>query len=197
MKSVNPHTGLDISSYEAYSEQKVNFLLLAANQAFNEWKKQSYEQRAKFMRRAAHILRERKIILAELMADEMGKATREGLAEIEKCAVCCEYYADNTAKFLTHEYIESDAAKSYIVFEPLGAVLAVMPWNFPFWQVMRARAASLLRGLSSLCLSMKNSSAAMLKNSVQSALATQGTTDLILVRSHGWIYVMTFTDRWI
>lgn len=146
MESINPHTGQRINAYKNHSDQEVNDLLLAADKAFAGWKKHSMEQRAVLMRVVATALREKKMVLAMLMADEMGKVIRDGLAEIEKCAVCCDYYAEQAKTFLSFEFIKSDAEKSYIAFEPLGVVLAVMPWNFPFWQVFRFAAPALMAG---------------------------------------------------
>jgi succinate-semialdehyde dehydrogenase/glutarate-semialdehyde dehydrogenase len=98
------------------------------------------------MKRAAHILRERAIEYAVLMAQEMGKPVKDGRAEVEKCAWACDYYAENAETFLRPEVIQTDANKSYVAFQPLGVVLAVMPWNFPFWQVFRFAAPALMAG---------------------------------------------------
>jgi succinate-semialdehyde dehydrogenase/glutarate-semialdehyde dehydrogenase len=98
------------------------------------------------MKKAASILRERKDEFAKLMTEEMGKPIAQGRGEVEKCAWCCDFYADNAEKFLSKEIVETDASKSYVSFQPLGVVLAVMPWNFPFWQVFRFAAPGLMAG---------------------------------------------------
>lgn len=146
MESINPHSGEKIRSYSSYSDEQVNSLLQAADKAFHDWRKSSFAERAKLMRAAGSVLRERKNELAELMADEMGKVLRDGAAEVQKCADCCDYFAGNAEKFLANQYVATDAKESYVAFDPLGVILAVMPWNFPFWQVFRFAAPSLMAG---------------------------------------------------
>jgi succinate-semialdehyde dehydrogenase/glutarate-semialdehyde dehydrogenase len=146
MESVNPHSGQKIRSYSPVTDEQMNSLLQAADKAFRDWTKSSFADRANLMKAAGRILRERKNELAELMADEMGKVLRDGVAEVEKCAGCCDYYAENAQKFLANQYISTDADESYVAFDPLGVILAVMPWNFPFWQVFRFAAPSLMAG---------------------------------------------------
>jgi succinate-semialdehyde dehydrogenase/glutarate-semialdehyde dehydrogenase len=146
MKSINPHTGEKIRSYNPQSDEEVNNLIQAADKAFHDWRKSSFADRENLMKGAGQVLRERKNELAELMADEMGKVLRDGAAEVEKCAVCCDYYAENAQKFLSNQNIPTDAEESYVAYDPLGVILAVMPWNFPFWQVFRFAAPSLMAG---------------------------------------------------
>src|SRR3982074_94980 len=146
MESVNPHSGQKIRSYSSVTDEQMNSLPQAADKAFRDWTKSSFAERANLMKAAGRILRERKNELAELMADEMGKVLRDGGAEVEKCAGCCDYYAENAQKFLANQYISTDADESYVAFDPLGVILAVMPWNFPFWQVFRFAAPSLMAG---------------------------------------------------
>lgn len=146
MRSINPHTGQLIRTYDPQDDAEVDRLLGAAEGAFHHWKKSSFADRAPLMKAAGSVLRRRKQQLAELMADEMGKVIRDGIAEIEKCAGCCDYFADNAQRFLANEAVPTDAAESYIAFDPLGPVLAIMPWNFPFWQVFRFAAPALMSG---------------------------------------------------
>jgi succinate-semialdehyde dehydrogenase/glutarate-semialdehyde dehydrogenase len=146
MESINPHSGEKIRSYSSHSDEQVNSLLQAADSTFHDWSTRSFAERAKLMRAAGRVLRERKNELAELMADEMGKLLRDGAAEVQKCADCCDYFAENAEKFLANQYVATDAKESYIAFDPLGVILAVMPWNFPFWQVFRFAAPSLMAG---------------------------------------------------
>ena len=146
MESINPHSGQLIHSYAPESDEALRARLQAADHAFRAWKSTSFSDRGRLMRAAAAVLRARKAELAELMADEMGKLLADGIAEVEKCAGCCDYYAENAYRFLQKQVVESDAEESYVAYEPLGVVLAVMPWNFPFWQVFRFAAPALMAG---------------------------------------------------
>lgn len=146
MQSVNPHTGQVIRTFPAHDDAIVNHLLEATSEAFSQWRTTDFAARGQRMRQAAAVLRARKKSLAALMADEMGKVLRDGLAEIEKCAGCCEFYAERAEGFLASQSIDTDASHSYVAFDPLGPVLAIMPWNFPFWQVFRFAAPALMAG---------------------------------------------------
>jgi succinate-semialdehyde dehydrogenase/glutarate-semialdehyde dehydrogenase len=117
-----------------------------AEAAFNGWRQMGIDRRAALMKNAAEHLQMYKDSYAKLMAEEMGKPLAQGIKESEKCALVCEFYKNNAATFLAAEFIETDASKSYVTFEPLGIVLAVMPWNFPFWQVFRAAVPALMAG---------------------------------------------------
>jgi succinate-semialdehyde dehydrogenase/glutarate-semialdehyde dehydrogenase len=127
-------------------QSQINRAIVDCHTAYLKWRKSSFSLRAQYMKAAARILRERADKYAELMAMEMGKPLKEGLAEAEKCAWVCEYYADNAEEFLKPEIISTDASESYISFQPLGIILAIMPWNFPFWQVFRFAAPTLMAG---------------------------------------------------
>jgi len=144
--SVNPATGQVIKQYQEHTPQDVEAALQQADRAFQAWRRVPFPERAARMKAAAKILRERVEPLARLMADEMGKPLAQGRSEIEKCAWGCEYYAEQAERLLAPEPVKTDAAKSYIAFEPLGVILAVMPWNFPFWQVFRFAAPALMAG---------------------------------------------------
>lgn len=146
MKTINPATGETIKEYEQMNDAEIDSIINKAAAAQNEWKRQSYEERAVYLNRMAEILRERKDSLAELMADEMGKPLAQGVSEAEKCAWVCEYYAEHASSFLENEKIETDGSKSYVTYNPLGTVLAIMPWNFPFWQLFRFAAPALMAG---------------------------------------------------
>lgn len=143
---VNPATGKTITTYEELTPAETSDVIAQAHNAFLDWKQTSFVERARLMKRAAHILRERANEYAVLMAQEMGKPVKDGRAEAEKCAWACDYYAENAEAFLRPEVIQTDASKSYVAFQPLGVVLAVMPWNFPFWQVFRFAAPALMAG---------------------------------------------------
>ena len=146
IESINPATGECIARYEEHTDEQVGEILERAHAAQRAWRNVSLQQRAASMHAAAGVLRERSDEYARLMAQEMGKPVREGRAEVDKCAWVCDYYADNAARFLADEPVETDARESFIAYQPLGIVLAVMPWNFPFWQVFRFAAPNLMAG---------------------------------------------------
>lgn len=146
IQSVNPANGEIVKTYTALSDEQADEKIRKGHEAFLSWKERSFEERARYMIAAAAILRKRKKELAWLMALEMGKPVKAGEGEIEKCAAVCEYYAGHAARFLAPEEVRTDAKKSYITFNPLGVILAVMPWNFPFWQTFRFLAPALMAG---------------------------------------------------
>ena len=124
----------------------VNAALDSAVAAFDGWRRASFADRGTVMRGVARALRTRKAELARLMALEMGKPLNQGESEIEKCATTCEYFADHAARFLAQEEVSTDARRSFVLYQPLGVVLGVMPWNFPFWQALRYAAPTLMAG---------------------------------------------------
>src|SRR3989440_1544644 len=146
IESLNPATGEVLETFREIGREDVERMLAAAHAAFLEWRDARYAARAKNMRQAATILRTRKLDYARLMTLEMGKPIVQGEAEVEKCAWACEYYADHAEALLAEQPRETDASRSYVRFDPLGPVLAVMPWNFPFWQVFRFAAPALMAG---------------------------------------------------
>lgn len=146
IKSINPFSGKKVNSYETHTIQGTNRIISSVDKAFHSWRSTSFQQRAVFMLNLASILRSKKEELAKLMAIEMGKVMREGVAEIEKCAWVCEYYAQNAETMLENETIETQYSASFVSYQPLGTILAVMPWNFPFWQVFRFLAPTLMAG---------------------------------------------------
>jgi len=144
--SINPATDEIIREYKEYSLDEVNDIIKKVDQSFKEWKNTSFSHRSDLMKKAAQVLRNDKEYYSELMTLEMGKPILQSYAEVEKCAWVCDYYADNAKSFLEDEIVETDASKSFITYNPLGIVLAVMPWNFPFWQVFRFAAPALMAG---------------------------------------------------
>ena len=144
--SVNPATGGKIAGYSVYSDKKVATILRTAQNTFENWRKQTYNFRAKTLKNIAKELRKEKESLALLATLEMGKPIMQGREEVEKCAVTLEYYASEGSRFLADEIVATDASKSYVTFKPLGVVLAIMPWNFPYWQVIRAFAPAAIAG---------------------------------------------------
>lgn len=148
--SVNPSTGETLASYDEMSAVEVADALYAAGTAFQHWSRTPFAERASALRHIADLLRSQQQSFAVLMAQEMGKPLAQGEAEIDKCASCCEYYAAHGEAFLSPEYVETEASRSYVAFQPLGVVLGVMPWNFPFWQVVRYVAPTLMAGNAAL-----------------------------------------------
>jgi succinate-semialdehyde dehydrogenase / glutarate-semialdehyde dehydrogenase len=142
----NPATGQKGCAYEGRTRAEVRDIVIAADRAFKRWRKRSYAERAALMSKAAAVLRSRKDEFAALMTEEMGKPISDGRAEIEKCAGACDYFADHTERFLAQEKIDLGGPEAFVTFEPLGLILAVMPWNFPFWQVFRFAAPTLMAG---------------------------------------------------
>jgi len=146
LKSINPANGEEIAAYKEMSTDEVDGILTSVNDAFNSWRKTSFSIRGELLKNAAAILQSNKEAFGRLMSLEMGKPYSQSLAEVVKCAKGCEYYADNTEEILADRIIETDASKSYVSHQPIGIVLAVMPWNFPFWQVFRFAAPALMAG---------------------------------------------------
>src|SRR5499426_1761201 len=146
IQSVNPATGEVVEAFEETSQQGLERAVAAAREAFLEWRRVPYDTRAKCMHNAASALRARSVDHARTMALEMGKPIAQGEAEVEKCAWVCEYYAEHAEALLAEQPRTTDASRSYVRFDPLGPVLAVMPWNFPFWQVFRFAAPALMAG---------------------------------------------------
>jgi succinate-semialdehyde dehydrogenase/glutarate-semialdehyde dehydrogenase len=146
IRSINPATEKEIKSYNEMTSSEIEQLIKKTDDAFNSWKGTDFHSRKLKMKAAAEVLIRNKDKYAKLMTEEMGKPIKQSYAEVDKCSWVCDYFADNAEKFLADEIIETDAAKSFVTFQPLGVVLAVMPWNFPFWQVFRFAAPNLMAG---------------------------------------------------
>ncbi|MGH8510995.1 MAG: NAD-dependent succinate-semialdehyde dehydrogenase [Gammaproteobacteria bacterium] len=146
LQSINPTTGELIESFDEVSDADLEAALECAEQTFRTYRSTSFDERAGWLNKAAHILEDEKDTWARLMTRVMGKTYKTAVAEAEKCAWGCRYVAENGAGFLADEEIATDADKSYVRYLPLGPILAVMPWNFPFWQVMRFAAPALMAG---------------------------------------------------
>lgn len=144
--SINPATGETIKTFESLSETEIDEKLQRAVETFRVYRRSPLAEREANMRRAAEILETEKRDLARLMTTEMGKPILSAVGEAEKCALVCRYYAENARAHLADVLVDTNATKSYVKFQPLGAVLAVMPWNFPFWQVFRFAAPALMAG---------------------------------------------------
>ena len=145
-QSINPATGEVIETFDASSREQVSEALDQARSAFLSWRSTTFAERGALLHRVAATLREQKSALARIATLEMGKPITESEAEVEKCAWNCDFYADNAERFLADEPMPSSASESYVSYLPLGVVLAVMPWNYPYWQVIRFAAPALMAG---------------------------------------------------
>lgn len=145
-ESINPATGDLITGYDEYTDSEIDSIIKQADGQQRRWMKTDFAERAVLMNNAATVLKTRREEYARLMTLEMGKPIAAARAEVDKCAWVCNYYADHAESFLKSETIRTDASESYVAYRPLGVVLAVMPWNFPFWQVFRFAAPALMAG---------------------------------------------------
>jgi succinate-semialdehyde dehydrogenase/glutarate-semialdehyde dehydrogenase len=150
LESINPATGELLERFTEQSAAQASSSVEQAHEAFASWSQSGFPRRGRLLLKVAAVLRSEKNSLARMMSEEMGKPILQALAEVEKCATVCAYYAENGASMLAPERIAADAADSYVRFDPLGVILAVMPWNFPFWQVFRFAAPALMAG--NVCL---------------------------------------------
>jgi len=144
--TINPATGEVVQTFEALSDREIEHKLALAQETFQTYRHTSFEQRSQWLHAAADILDAEKAQFGQLMTLEMGKTLKSAIAEVEKCALVCRFYADHAAEFLQDEAVTTDASQSFIRYQPLGIILAVMPWNFPFWQVFRFAAPALMAG---------------------------------------------------
>jgi succinate-semialdehyde dehydrogenase/glutarate-semialdehyde dehydrogenase len=170
--TLNPATGKPLAEYPAFSDADVDAALDRAAEAQTGWAALPLPERAAVLRRAAEVLRAEAEDLALLVTREMGKPLAEARAEVEKCATACDYYAEHAAEFLADEPVATSADRSWIGYEPVGVVLAVMPWNFPLWQVLRFAAPALMAGNAALLKHSPNTTGCAL--AVQRVLADAG-----------------------
>jgi succinate-semialdehyde dehydrogenase/glutarate-semialdehyde dehydrogenase len=203
LTAINPATGETIHTYEEESSQGVADKVTAAHQVFLAWRKTTFPERVEKLRNASQILINKKEEYAALMANEMGKPIRDGRAEIEKCAWVCDYYADNALTALQPEIIETDARRSYVSSNPLGVILAIMPWNYPFWQVFRFAAPALMAGNAAVLKHASNVPGCSLaiedifraaefpKNLFQNVLLSSKSVDMLVAQP--FIHAVTLT----
>ena len=145
-ESINPYTGEHIYNFKELTKSELDDKIKLADECYLKWRQTSFEHRSDLMLKAAKELRTNQKLYAETITQEMGKPISQAMAEVEKCAWVCEYYAENSKEQLQNEEIKTDANESYVSFEPIGIILAVMPWNYPFWQVFRFAAPNLMAG---------------------------------------------------
>jgi succinate-semialdehyde dehydrogenase / glutarate-semialdehyde dehydrogenase len=144
--TINPATGETLKTFTPLTDAEIETKLTLAQSTFESYRQTSFAQRSQWLNQAAEILEQDTLKFAEIMTTEMGKTLQSAIAEAEKCAKVCRFYADKAPEFLADVAIESDASQSYVAYQPLGTILAVMPWNFPFWQVFRFAAPALMAG---------------------------------------------------
>ena len=149
-KSINPFNNKEVGSYTGLTSEELDQKLKMAETALQPWRDTPLEKRIALMKKAGEVLRANVEVYAEMITLEMGKPINESRTEVNKCAWVCDYYADNAEAFLANEVIETDAQLSFVQHDPIGSVLAIMPWNFPFWQVFRFAAPTLLAGNTGL-----------------------------------------------
>ncbi len=183
--SINPATGRQIDAYDEMTPGALDSALSAARDAHLAWRKTSLGERATLLKRLASELRVRQPAFARLMALEMGKPVAQGEGEIDKCAAACEFFAEHGAYFLANEEVATDASRSFVTFQPLGVVLGVMPWNFPFWQVFRYVAPTLMAGNAAVLKHASNVTACALaiEDVVRTAGAPHGLLRTLVVGS--------------
>lgn len=146
VETLNPATGRKLSTYDLFTDSLLENSIKSSHEAFGTWKKTSMSSRAALCERMAGLLEEKKNEAAALMTDEMGKPLKQSIAEVEKCALVFRYYAEHGETFLEPKTVKTEHLKSFVTYNPLGCVLGVMPWNFPFWQVMRFAAPTIFAG---------------------------------------------------
>ena len=147
LQTVDPATGRPGRAYEGHTVEEARAIARRTRDAWVGWRGTAFAERADRMRAAAAVLRRRRDEFAELMTAEMGKTLTEGRAEIEKCAVGCDWFAENAERYLARRPVDLGGPKAFVTYNPLGVVLAVMPWNFPFWQVFRFAAPGLMAAM--------------------------------------------------
>ena len=150
IQTINPATGEPGRSYDWITIDEAREAAAAAHRAFLDWRRTSFDERARVVRKAGEILRQREDEFARLMTEEMGKTVADGRAEVEKCALNCDWFADHAHEYLANEPVDIGGPEAFVAYNPLGVVLAVMPWNFPFWQVFRFVAPALMAGNGAL-----------------------------------------------
>ena len=146
IEAINPTNGTFIKQYKAHTSQQIKTILDNVNKAWHDWSATPFKARAKLMHKVADTLRKNKTNYATIMTKEMGKPISDAIAEVEKCATVCDFYATHASNFLAPQKIKTNGMQSYVAFKPLGVILAVMPWNYPLWQVFRFAAPTLMAG---------------------------------------------------
>lgn len=191
--STNPATGQTLKTFAALNKDQLLSKLQHASDTFQTYRHTPFEERASLMRQAAEILESEKMALGKIMTTEMGKPLKAAIGEAEKCAWVCKYYAENASKHLADQLVETNARKSFVRFQPLGPVLAVMPWNFPFWQVFRFAAPAVMAGNVGLLKHASNvpQCALAIEDVFRRAGFPEGVFQTLLIGSDGVEHVLT------
>ncbi|MBW4513514.1 MAG: NAD-dependent succinate-semialdehyde dehydrogenase [Scytonematopsis contorta HA4267-MV1] len=191
--TINPANGEVLKTFEPHNDEEIALKLDLAEQSFQKYRFLSFSQRAGWMQSAADILLQDKAQFAKLMTLEMGKTYKSAIAEVEKCALVCRYYAENAADLLKDNYVQTDANKSFVKYQPIGVILAVMPWNFPFWQVFRFIAPTLMAGNVGLLKHASNvpQCALAIEDVIQRAGFPQGAFQTLLIPANKVANVMS------
>ncbi|RYE24485.1 MAG: NAD-dependent succinate-semialdehyde dehydrogenase [Sphingobacteriales bacterium] len=203
IKSINPATGKEIGEYKIDTQEEIEKSLKQAQKTAAEWRQLSLKERGAVLKKIAAEIRKQKQKMAELATLEMGKPIKQSLEEVEKCAKTFDFYAKEGQRFLANQIVETDAKKSYISFQPLGVVFAIMPWNFPYWQVFRAMGPALMAGNAMVLKHASNVSgcATLIEKVVKNSGAPKGLFQTLLIPSdkvaavieHPTISAITFT----
>jgi acyl-CoA reductase-like NAD-dependent aldehyde dehydrogenase len=183
IQTINPTTEEVLETFEPYSQEQINEAMDQAHQAFLHWREITFAERAKHLQSVAGYLRDHKTELARMAVLEMGKTIIEAEAEVEKCAWNCDFFAENAERFLADEKVATNATESYVAFRPLGVILAIMPWNFPYWQIFRFAAPALMAGNTAVLKHASNVSGVALEieRIFQRAGLPQGVLRTVLV----------------
>ncbi|HNQ13756.1 MAG TPA: aldehyde dehydrogenase family protein, partial [Bacteroidia bacterium] len=206
-ESINPFNGEVIASYNEMNMDEVHILINKMQSAYKQWRKTTIKERSELMLKVAENLKQNVNEYAKTITLEVGKPIRESKAEVLKCASVCEYYANHTFAFLQKENIETDASESYVQYDPMGIVFAIMPWNFPFWQVFRFASPALMAGNAALLKHAPNvfGSAQLIENIFQEAgfpknifrqlLIHHDNTESIIAHPHIKAVTLTGSER--
>lgn len=186
MVSINPTTGEKEREFNTHDNQFIEKNLTQGYKIYNEWRKTSFEERSQLFKNLAKVLRDTKEDTAQIMVKEMGKTITQALAEAEKCAWVADYYAEKGKEFLSDFPIETDAQKSYVSFQPLGIILGIMPWNFPFWQVFRFAVPTIMAGNTAILKHASNvpESAVMIEEIFRKAGFSENVFKTMLIKSN-------------
>ncbi|MGK7389256.1 MAG: NAD-dependent succinate-semialdehyde dehydrogenase [Candidatus Cyclobacteriaceae bacterium M2_1C_046] len=149
-RSINPFNGEEVGVYKSHTSEELNSILIRSGEVFKTWCREPLSHRTDLIKKAGQVLRDNVEEYAQMITSEMGKPISESRAEVNKCAWVCDYYAENAAEFLANEEIQTDAKRSFVRHDPMGCIFAIMPWNFPFWQVFRFAAPTLTSGNTAL-----------------------------------------------
>ena len=202
-QSINPATGLPVKDFPDHTEDQINQIIQEVHEAQLLWKEKSVQERATAIGKLGDELLKQKDKLAKICSEEMGKLFSEAQAEVEKCALGCHYYAQNAEQFLANEIIKTEGQESFVTFRPLGTVLAIMPWNFPYWQVIRFAAPTLCAGNAAILKHASNvpgcaialedifSAAGLPKNLFRSLIIPSQAVNRVIAHKH--IHAVTLT----